>query len=119
MSWPDPSGSFEGLDMITGQQREELQERVPSPRASLARSRSDRETPAESNPGPVRMPFLLSVLVFVFVFVFVTSQNASSASEVLLFVTHHNFSICTNKQVLFVELGICGTGVRIKSWNSV
>ena len=73
MSWPVPSGSFEGLDMITGQQlREELQgiqcERVPSPRASLARSWSGRGIPAESNPDdPVRLPNLplLPVLLFV------------------------------------------------------
>ena len=76
-----PSGSFEGLDMITGQQLgEELQgiqcERVPSPRASLARSRSGRGIPAESNFEPVRLLLNLPTLP---VIVFVTYLYLSSA----------------------------------------
>ena len=64
MSWPVPSGSFEGLDMITGQvlarelQAGLQQERVPSPRASLAHSRGVQTAPAESNCGLARMLWL-------------------------------------------------------------
>ena len=98
MSWPVPSGSFEGLDMITGQQvGEELQgiqcERVPSPRASLARSRSGRGIPAESNPGPVRLLNLPTLPVIAFVtYLYLSSAKRLNPNIICLCIRIHIWS---------------------------
>ena len=84
--------------MITGQQvGEELQgiqcERVPSPRASLARSRSGRGIPAESNPGPVRLLNLPTLPVIVFVtYSYLSSAKGLNPDIICLCILFHIWS---------------------------
>ena len=114
MSWPGPSGSFEGLDMITGQvlcggitSWYTTRARAIAPgfiSALPERPRASRRV--EPRPSQNASSPASAGICHTFIYLYL-SQVSMRALPVLVFVKHSYIYICHKSDTCFSSAGIC------------